>query len=234
MLKITEKIGFARLAAAPPAAFAFEFLQRTNDLTTGSSYTFNSQNFGGAAAGRRILGCAQTVHTAAAAFSCLGTTSIGGVTVDVHTGAEVSHQPGGSNAVGAHTCWFSAVVPTGGSGTVVVNYSESTFRCILSLYRAVGLVNSAPTDQKTDTADPGSFTLNIPVNGIAMAAYCSQTGTSAAWTGLANEDHDENPSSAGLYTGASESVPGGDGTRAVSCTITGVGGSRAMGGLTWA
>jgi len=217
----------------PAAGLEFAFLQRTEDTSDAASYTFTSENFGAANAARRILISAQTVHTAAAAFSCLGTTSIGGITATVHTGAEISHQPGGSGAVAAHTCWFSAVVPTGTTGNVVVNYSESTFRCIIGVYRVVGLVNGSPTTEQTSSASPGSLTLNIPANGFGVGALCSNTGTTTAWTGLANKDHDA-LTEGSPYTGASESVPGGAASRVVTATMTSVGTARAMGGLSWA
>lgn len=205
------------------------FKQATNDPADQTSYTFAGQALGDASPSRRIFVAVQTVHTSASFALSFGT--IAGVSATIHV--QQTHQPTPPSGVGAHVAIMSALVPSGTTGDIVVTYNAGTFQSTIGVWDAKALVNSSPTDTQTDTLEPGNVTLNIPVNGIAIAAVSASGGSATAWTGV-TEDYEGVSQAAEHFSAGSALVPAGDATRAIQSSITGAGGSYAMAALSFA
>lgn len=89
---------------------------------------------------------------------------------------------------GVYTEMWSAVVPTGTSGTVVINFSAgSSNGCALGMWTIDG---HNPTAHDTATATGATASLDIPANGVGFAAQLLWSGSGGyTATGL-DEDFD--------------------------------------------
>jgi hypothetical protein len=189
---------------------------------SGSSVTFTAYGLGAAHTARRIfIGIhwrETTVHRT------VSSVTIGGVSATIH---EQEGHTGGATGFGAAIA--SAIVPSGTSGDVVVNFSGSQSECNISGIRAVGLFNSSPTEALTDTTSGTSNNLSvaidIPASGFCMAVFTSSTnaaGDAVTWAGV-TEEYDTNSGvresmawSAGMAAETNRTVSATVGTQADS------------------
>lgn len=178
------------------AAITFSFQAVDPDPANTATYTFASMDFGAADSDRCLI-VTFTGRKGGAA------TTISGVTIGGVTATEIvqySNSDSNSDISGL----YSAIVPTGTSGDVVVSLNDTLVRATGALYRAVGVDScTTPYDFDSDgSADP-TTSLNVPAGGFAVAAALSNSNSSATWTGL-TEDFDGTLESFVTYTGASE------------------------------
>lgn len=160
------------------------------DLSTAdlSTYTFTGKAIGAADAGRYVVVVAG--HSAGAQRA-LTSATIGGVsatTLLTVNGAD------GFSAV--HI--IIALVPTGTTATVVLNYNNGVLRVGIAVYRLIDLLNGTAYAAGSDTAATSGVvttTLNVPAGGVAVG--CAVTGDGTAWTWSAGltEDSDQFPES---------------------------------------
>jgi len=153
------------------------FLQTTD---VGSGATATGVNFGSEDSGRRIV-CA--VHWAeGGTHRTLSSATIGGVSATIHV--QRGHT-GGVTGLGAAI--ISAIVPTGTSGTVDLNFSGSVTDSYIGTYRLTGFILGATgSDEHQTTTALLSVNIATSSGGIIIAAYTGSTntvGTGVSWTG---------------------------------------------------
>jgi hypothetical protein len=158
---------------------SFTFLQVTNDTANLATYTFSSVNFGTADANRRII-----IGVAHRAGGAISSATIGGVSATIL--AESISTVGGSTNLLAY---ISADVPTGSSGTVVINLASGAARLAIATYRVVS--NSALVLADDDASSSASTSTSISVsaeNGIVLASALHTATNSISLSGIADTD----------------------------------------------
>lgn len=209
-------------ATAAGEAFDVSFLTSGSNLNNLSTYTFSSISVGAESATRRIF---VTISTAIS-----GTLSVASVTILGVSAAAVAGATAASNSRLA-AIW-SAEVPTGTSGDIVINLNGSPTDCFMGAYRMV-----AGAAAGTDTfADSGSSegtrngTIDVPGNGVIIGVNTGGGSASGAWTTL-SENYDlsggnASPGSGALYLNPTGSTETG---KAFSHDT-----SRALAAVSWA
>lgn len=175
---------------------AISWLGETLDSTANTdTYTF-SATFG-AAHDTRLLIAVVHWETLSDPGLTIANCSIGGVVPTLHVD---DHHNGGSTGLGCAI--MSALVPSGISGSVVIDFNGNCVDCAVSLFRAVNLVSNTPFDTlsvrgQNDTDING--TINVPSNGaciIGGTGSTNTTGNGIAFTG-ATEVYDKDYPSGG-------------------------------------
>lgn len=152
------------------------FKQSTTDIADSNSYTFSSQDFGTAEAGRYIIiGIISRKSTTAATITGV---TIGGVTATIVV--QRTNTITNTDVAGIAI----ALVPDGATGNIVVTFSATMLRCAISVYRAVGLSSATPTDSDGSTASAPSVALDVPAGGFAIGMALTSATTTTSWTGL--------------------------------------------------
>jgi len=165
-----------------------------NDLT---NYTESVRAFGEAASNRYMLLCL-------AAQSSTSGRTINSITIGGVTATLVISVDGGSTGTSIAALYI-ALVPTGTTGDVVLQFSGGMTRLGFTLIRMTNVLDLA-FDTKTDITVTGnalSNSLNISAGGVAIGVvqFAGNGGTrTCAWTSLATEDQDETMESASNKT----------------------------------
>lgn len=147
----------------------FTFMESLTNTTDGSSFTFSNVAFGAAATGRLIVVTIGT-SSSAATVRTISSATIGGVAATVNRSVSMA----AASFRSVHV--ISAVVPTGTTGSVVVNWSGTMTRMAIAVYRGIPLSGSTP--HATNSAGDGSsagvtsrnITLGIKAGGFAVFA----------------------------------------------------------------
>lgn len=158
------------------------FLQAAQDTANGSTYTFSSQNFGAADAGRYIVCCFQS--RAGSGSPIVTSVTIGGVS------ASIAVQRASTSDGRTLCCIAVAAVPTGASGNVVVVVDTSMVRAEIQLYRVLGISGVTAADVDSSIANSPSVSLDIPAGGIGIGCAGFNGLTTCTWAGL-TEDSDQ-------------------------------------------
>lgn len=165
-----------------PVSGALSYVYNGNfSETAAAQTTISSVDFGVAAPGRIVVICVATVGVPARTIS---SATIGGVaaTVDNATGTNLS----------THMVW--AVVPTGASGNVVLNFDGAPVRTArITSYSIYGAKSSTPnaTGSKSSGGNgsrTSSGTTTEPSVIIAVSAGDQGAG-SAVWSGSVSQDY---------------------------------------------
>jgi hypothetical protein len=165
--------------AAAAAAFSLTSVATpTPDLTTQTTYTFASQNFG-------------TEHSSRVLAVCIMSRNSGGTQI-VSSVSFPGAIPGirGPNVLGSGNgdcaeIWY-ANVPTGTSGNVGVTFAGANQRCAINLYSIISPSSVAPTTTATSTVNTTvtSGSISIPAGGAAiMCCYTLAGGGAVTPTG---------------------------------------------------
>jgi hypothetical protein len=152
------------------------------DASNQTTYTFASKSLGTAAADRYIIVGVQ--HRGAV------NRTVSSLTVDGISATQVHTIDRSASRV---DIWIAAV-PTGTTGDVVVTFNSSNSRCVIQVWRAVGIDGSAPHDiaDSNAAANDPTATIDVPAGGVAVGCgMCNGATASATWSGLA-EDYDAN------------------------------------------
>ena len=161
-----------------------EYLQVTPDNGTAASYTFPSQNLGEADASRIIVVFIRGYRDAGGTISSV---TIGGVAATIHL----------NNSIGdGSTATVSAVVPTGTSGDIVVNWGLTQAGCTIITYSIVGAGNTTPEFAIADTTTPLSITPTIS-GETAVLAFAGTRSSTATWVWSGTLDVIEDSEQAG-------------------------------------
>jgi len=202
-------------------AVAIEFGSAGAAIASGSVATIAGLDFNAEASDRII---AVSLALEFASTSITGVT-IGGVTADPLVQA--------TDATGGRTAEiWSAEVPTGTSGDVVVTLSANNPAVGAATFSVTG-ADPTPTDTDEATGSGVSISisgLTIPSGGQGLSGYCNGTGTTEiAWTG-ASESHDDSVSGAGSFRHSSAIVTT-EGTNTI--TADGATNNQALVGVAW-
>jgi hypothetical protein len=182
------------------------------DGTVAASHTFTSVDFGTAAANRRILisisgNCNTTTFTG----------TIGGI--DFFTVGSI--KVGGGQAAGL----MMATVPTGTSGTVVINHGTgSVVVGVWSLYDTAPRVYDSATDDATSTAT-ATADLDVPANGVAFGVVSSGSGANVTWSWTNATENFDSTSGQNYINGSGASVEVVAADSSLTLTATKAGGS---------
>ena len=173
ILSLTNLCGFggrrSAVAGATPKILAYEAgVNSTSNLTT---YTFSAADIGTAAADRMVhvvvAGRATTART-------VSSVTIGGVTAT----ANVFTSSGSLVNVGIYT----AAVPTGDTGDVVVTWSGAMTSMRIGVWSSTGLSSATAFDADTSAASPGTATLSTTSGGFCICGVVDSAGDAAAFT----------------------------------------------------
>lgn len=196
-----------------PAAISY----RTSAVNSASqtSYTFTAQDIGTASSDRRVVvGVTFYVNSGSQSVSSV---TIGGVS------ASALYDPGAVAATAEGVAFWSAIVPTGTTGDIVINFSSAPLRIGIGVW-AVTAASSALFDSKraTGTGNPLSVSIGVPANGAVIAvAGMVNNGTAGTytWVGL-TENYDAVIGGAGTHSGSSGTFSSANAALTVSSTYS--------------
>lgn len=157
------------------------FLQAASSTSDASTYTFSSQNFGTAGAGRYLI--VGILSRKSGAATTINSVTIGGVSAT----EVVTRQNTSSNCSLASL--YIAAVPTGASGDVVVTFAATMLRCSIQLYSSLDLTNATAYDTDSAIIDDPTVNLDCPANGFIIGVAASASSTTTTWSGI-TEDSD--------------------------------------------
>jgi hypothetical protein len=196
-------------------AGAVTYLQAAStgsDLTT---YTFSSQNFGTASSDRYIIVSFTARLLANSPAVSISSVTAGGVSATII--AQAQNAITNTNIV----CLAIAAVPTGTTGDVVVVVSRAPLRASIQLWAATG-IDATVVDSATSTASAPTYAIDVPADGIAVAAVAGGSYTSGSWSGM-TERYDFTYDGSGYSTGASDAFASTQTNLSVTATLTGSG-----------
>lgn len=156
----------------PPATLAL--VDTSAVATTSTTHTHSGLSFGAVGADRVLVAC--IAYNAAAAISSV---TIGGVSA-TRVG------PSGA-ASGWPTEMWRATVPTGTSGSVVLNISSAADNSAVALVRMEYLNSATPNATDSDNASPVATSVTANAGGFVLAAAAyGKTGstTGPAWSNV--------------------------------------------------
>jgi hypothetical protein len=185
------------MAAAGARQIEYEFLgfdaSKSSGLTT---YTYSNEPLGDASADREIIGTFTFCRTSATAPAVSGVT-IGGVSADIWVSDILT------STHSARACLFSANVPTGATGDVVVTVGTGCEGPVLALWRMSKHKSRTPndTDSNVNTDTPRIISLDVPQGGLVVAAHSGVNNAgptdSHTWNAGADEHYDQTPTTSG-------------------------------------
>ena len=202
------------IEAGGPAAVTLSYLVEDGSEDDASSYTFTSQSLGTAASDRRIIGGAYGLDNSG------NTISVSSVSVAGISGSQLVSVANNTSLNNVAALW-SADVPTGTTGNIVITFSETVVKMGMALWRITGGAGGT-VDTKSSTSD--NFTLSITANANgAIIGFAGNRqglgvgGTSWTWTGL-TENYEGNAGTAS-HSGASDTFVSG-GSKTVGASVT--------------
>lgn len=207
-----------------------QFRQALSSVAGGTTNTFSGVTLGPASADRYIVVLA-TARISATTLDYTISSTIAGITAT----NVLSHV---SLSASAHRqTTFIAQVPTGTTGDVVLTFSRSITRSMISVFSATGLDGLTPHATAVSTApatNVASQTLTIPAEGIAIAGGYNIIGSAYTWTGL-TERHDDVFSSSNYFSAAGDDFASLQTSRVITATWGGTSGFQPMHSfLSWA
>lgn len=174
----------------------------TNDAST---YTFSNADIGAAASDRLVI---VAVH---AAFSggtnrTITSATIGGISATIDYA--------GTNTDARGFTFLSAIVPTGTTATIVLNFSGNLLRLGIGVYRLTKYTSRVPRDTassfRDDNANNISDTINVYGGGVVIGMSFSgddANGGNVTWSGLTENYDGTIESSLFYYSGAHQLIP---------------------------
>jgi hypothetical protein len=191
-------------------AAAVTFQQASGNNSGGSSTTYSGVSFGTASSDRYILAIVTARHTATFTTSA----TIGGMAatsvLEILNSTSSFHRQN----------MFIAGVPTGTAGSVVLNFSTSIVRNMISVFSLTGIDGPTPFFTATSTANPASGTLTIPADGIAIAGVYNILGGPYTWANL-TERHDSALNVNNYWSAASDAFATLQTSRVITATAAG-------------
>jgi len=191
-----------------PAAVTFQ--QASGNNSGGSSTTYSGVSFGTASSDRYVVVLATGRHTS----TFTQTATIGGISA-----TEVATLLN-STANFHRISVFIASVPTGTTGSVVLNFSTSIVRNMISVFSVTGIDGLTPFATASSTANPASGTITIPADGIAIAGAYNILGGAYTWSNL-TERHDDALNVNNYWSAASDAFATQQTSRVITATAAG-------------
>lgn len=208
----------ALLGTGEAAAATLTYEAITTNPTEGQTITFTGVAIGSAASDRWVFITIPYYNTGTSNVA-IASVTIGGVLATIHAQVfEVGTVRGGCAIV-------SALVPTGTTATVVINFAASgTFRPRIAVYRATGLQSTTAYAVTTETgggyAYPRSKNINVVKDGFVLVG-CTMYGNSLdlTLTGVTQNFEVAVLAQGLVYIGGSKTTPD---TMALAVTIGGL------------
>lgn len=206
----------AGAAAAPSSIVTFRGVIDPGD----------SVGIGTAEAGRLVVVCPHHLRTTAPGRSISSVTIDGsGGTIHAQVGANANSGAGVGIASRVVAAGTSIVITWALSGTVLAGNN------VASVYTVTGLASSTPHDAGTANGDNPTAQLDLPANGVLIAACVSTaTGGAITWTG-ATEDGQSTMSNA--EQSSAHSVPTSS-TSNHSVSVSSGGANEVIAAASWA
>jgi hypothetical protein len=183
MLNVTNLIGFG----AGGDFQARVYYVSTAHQSSGTNYTFSSQNLGTArGSARKILVGISSANSAAA--RTVSSVTIAGVSATILVQAQ------GTSSTSCVCAFAIAEVPSGTSGNIDVNFSGAMAQCEIFVYEAYDLLSLTPVATYTDdSAASGTRTfssVNKPQSGFTVSVVGLRSTASdenISWSGLTED-----------------------------------------------
>jgi hypothetical protein len=213
---MTTAHGLKRAAAGLPPAVV-SFISSTASTTDASSYTFSDVSTG---VGLIVV----AAHGDAGVALDLSSCTIGGsAATEVLLNNDLTGQ-----CVGL----FARRV-TGGTNTIVVNFSATAGRCAIGVWRIEK--NSNDVAHSTNKGGSSSNTsascaVNVPAGGVIIAAMTSNNDNRVTWTGV-TERYDSGPEALSGVSGGDIALATGEIGRTISAD--GASDARAVVAASW-
>lgn len=191
--------------ATPPS---YTFNAQSGDNNTRSTFTFTSVSFGTAAAGRLVVVFFSTANGQDSVTSA----TIGGVS------ATVGITQAGSSAVRITAVY--AVVPTGTSGTVVINLTGTSSRGRMACFSIYDLSSTTPedTDGTANSSNVSTNTLSVSKDAVVLAGIVHvDNGQSFVWSGV-TEAYDTDNGFPGTHSGGGALAASTNATYSITST----------------
>lgn len=207
------------------ATLAFQAFATEN--VGGATGTYTSVNFGTAAA-NRVIAVVAMCRVTAAVINTVSSATIGGISA-----TQVASADPGVVVNIASDIWYASV-PTGTSGTIVVNWANANTRSGVYVY---SILTSTPTPSNGNSSSGlsltsiGPTTLTIPANGVGLVGFLSQqTGNTQSFT-KATLDSSNAMAGAGQSTASGTVI--GTGSVSVTGTSSPTGNTMSMSLASW-
>ena len=192
--------------------FTGAYLQSANTNAQQTVYTYSAQNLGAAASSRMIVVAVMATTTVTAVSSC----TIGGISA-----TKIKEQVATVSGHYQLATIYAAMVPSGTTGDVVVNFSQNQYACAISVYRITGRTTAAAyATAGAATASPYSTTIEVPGPGFVIA--CNSVNNAAAstvWSAGVSQGYDV--SSTGRFGSASASYASSVTSQSISASNSG-------------
>jgi hypothetical protein len=163
------------MRCALSAGFVQHITCYNDNFTATTSKTFNAADLGTPNADRHIvLGIELRLPSTGGAIT--------GVTIDGVTATEVIQKS--NTTQGLIAALFHAAVPSDASGDVTVTASGNFTQASINIYRAVSSAFAVSDSASAEgaTSSPISAAVDVPANGIIVAAGATRQGASFVWT----------------------------------------------------
>lgn len=196
-------------AATGGPSVSLNFIGLVEGGIQSSPHTFSSTPIGDASSGRYVVVCAVASNNGLTSGSC---TVAGGAMTRV---AEATN----SNRACAIFVSNSAVT-SGTTADIVLTIGASADVEIYVYTLEYAGTPTSPDDTVTDTSDPLSVSVNVPVGGAALAVACLEGNSSITWVGLT--ERDESTSTNFDAGSAGDEISGGDASLTVSVSNSGI------------
>lgn len=194
------------------------YLSRVTSSTNGTSYSFSSYGLGTASGDRHIVVIVyNTSATSSGSLNPTGVT-VGGVSATMIGPGTLT---GGGTGLAVATIWL-ALVPTGTTGTIAVDFDSTMSHCAVDGYSVKGAANVGVVDSDAgggfgvSSANLGS--VDYASGGVIIAGACSASNVSFTWSGV-TERADATSESRGCSSAMDTKST--DGTAVVSITTSG-------------
>lgn len=191
---------------------AVTYTDAKSDNVGGSSTTFSSVTIGTASSDRYVVVVA-TVRTSGISDITMTCTIAGVSATSVATVASLTASAHRQNI-------FIAAVPTGTTGNVVLTFSRSSIRSMISVFAVTGIDGLTASATATSTASPGSGTITIPAGGIAIAGSYNILGGAYTWSNL-TEQHYSVFNTNNYWAAASDAFATLQTSRVITATMAG-------------
>lgn len=155
---------------APPTC---TYVDGRESAATLTNYSFSSVNLGAPSPTRLIVVCVAGYRDAG---GTVASATIGGVTATIHLNTSIGN---GSIAT------ISAIVPTGETGTVTINWSTLQAATTIDVYAIDNIKSTTPDFTAVDTTSPLSQSITYDPNTIVIAHAKTYTTGSFTWSGSA-------------------------------------------------
>lgn len=185
-------------------------------VVSSTSYSFSSVSFGSAVTDRLIV-VGIAMDSGGTGNNCEPTSvTIGGISAVKLASVRENLSAGLVSAI------WAAYVPTGTTGTIVVNTAQNGVGCGIYVYRLTGARITSPSKlEQFSSGDALSGSLTIPVGGAAIGISnnnaSSASGSTVTWTNL-TKDVQNQPVNVSRMASSASSTTAGSASRQASCT----------------